>query len=205
MAYWTVTVILDPSSYALAQANSLSAPTTPTHTVNGSGAITIGWTLPGSQLPGAVYQVDRTSGPGSPTEVCQTTSTSCQDIGLTASTTYDYSVTAVLDDWQSAAITTSAMTATPSFAISLSAGPYTAGTPITVTEIQAEISGVVDPTYTGPETINWSGLANSPSGQPPSYPPSSVSFTNGVATPNSTFTAYLAGSNTLTATDANAS
>ena len=204
LAYWTVTVILDPSSYALAQANSLSAPTTPTHTVNGSGAITIGWTLPGSQLPGAVYQVDRTSGPGSPTEVCQTTSTSCQDIGLTASTTYDYSVTAVLDDWQSAAITTSAMTATPSFAISLSAGPYTAGTPITVTEIQAEISGVVDPTYTGPETINWSGLANSPSGQPPSYPPSSVSFTNGVATPNSTFTAYLAGSNTLTATDANA-
>src|SRR5436305_3144547 len=105
-AYFTVSVVYGSSNYALATANSLSAPTAPTATVNGSGAITIGWTLPGSQLPGAQYKVTRTSGPGSPTTVCTVPSnvTSCQDTGLTANTAYGYSTVAVLQNWQSSAI-----------------------------------------------------------------------------------------------------
>ena len=155
----------------------------------------------------AQYQLARTSGPGSPTTVCTVGSsvTSCQDTGLTATTTYGYSITAVLDNWQSSAITTSATTATPTFTIALSAGPrHGPATPITVQTITAKIGSSTDTTYTGAKTVTWSGLSNSPSGHAPSYPSTAVTFTNGVASPGSTFTAYAAGSNTLTATDANA-
>ncbi len=205
LAYWTVSVNNGSGSYAVAQANSLSAPTTPTATPNGGGAITVGWTLPGSQLPGAQYQVTRTS-PGSPTTVCTVaaTATSCQDTGLTSNTLYGYSIRAVLDNWQSSAITTSATTAAPNFVLTLSSGPYTAGTAATVQTMKAMIGASVDTTYTGAKTITWSGLPNSPSTQAPSYPSSAVTFTNGVASPSSAFTAYAAGSNTLTATDASA-
>ena len=203
LAYW-LTASSNPGE---AVAASLSAPTTPNATVNGSGAITIGWVLPATQLPGAQYEVTRTSGPGNPALVCTVaaTVTSCQDSGLIAATSYGYSVVAVLDDWQSSALTTSATTATPTFAISLSASPYTVGTPITVQAITAKIGASTDTTYTGAKTINWSGLASSPSGQAPAYPSGSMSFINGVASPGATFTAYRAGSNSLTATDANAS
>ena len=108
--YW---MTVDSSNPAQALAASLSAPTTPIATANSSGAITVGWTLPASQLPGAQYQVERTIGPGSPTTVCTVASTvtSCQDTGLTAGTTYSYSIMAILGlHWQSTAITTSATT-----------------------------------------------------------------------------------------------
>ena len=71
-----------------------------------------------------------------------------------------------------------------------------------ITKIEAKISGNVDATYTGAKTIDWSGLASSASGQAPSYPSSSVTFSSGTATPlGLTFTAYAAGSSTITATD----
>ncbi|MFN2606530.1 MAG: hypothetical protein ABR511_01345 [Acidimicrobiales bacterium] len=109
-AFWTVNVLFAPTNYALAQANSLSAATTPTATANDSAAITVGWTLPATQLPGAQYRVTRTSGPGSPLTVCSVSSTSCQDTGLTGGTAYGYSVAAVLQNWQSPGVTTSATT-----------------------------------------------------------------------------------------------
>ena len=201
-------MIYAPGNFALANAATLSAPTAPTATVNGSGAITIGWTLPGSQLAGAQYKVTRTSGPGSQTTVCTVASsvTSCQDTGLTATTSYGYSVVAVLGtSWQSSSISVSTITATPTLAISLSAAPYTAGTPITVQTITAKIGGGTDTTYSGSKSIAWSGLANSPSGQAPVYPSSSLTFVSGVASPTgagAAFTAYAAGSNTLVGTDA---
>ncbi len=104
--YWLTTNGANP---AQAVAASLSAPLSPTSTETGSATITVGWTLPGSQLSGAQYQVTRTSGPGSPTTVCTVTSatTSCPDTGLSAGTTYGYSVMAVLHSWQSSTITTS--------------------------------------------------------------------------------------------------
>jgi hypothetical protein len=65
LAYWAVTVLYGSGNYALAQASSLSAPTTPGATANGSGAITISWSLPSSQLAIAQYQFTRTIGRGS--------------------------------------------------------------------------------------------------------------------------------------------
>jgi hypothetical protein len=205
LAYWTVSVIYAPTNYAIAQAATVSAPTTPTATVNGSGSITIGWTLPGTQLAGAQYQVTRTSPAGTVCTVAST-ATSCTDTGLTAGTAYVYSIAAVLGtNWQSSAITTSATTKTPTLTIVLSSGPYTAGSPITVQSVTAKILGVTDSTYNGTKTITWSGLATSPSGQAAAYPTSSVTFVNGVASPSAAFTAYAAGSNTLVGTDAAAS
>jgi large repetitive protein len=112
LAYWTVSVVYAGGNHALAQANSLSAPTAPTATETGAVQITVGWTLPSTQLAGAQYKVTRTSGVGSPATVCTVASTvtSCPDSGLTPATTYGHSVVAVLNNWQTTPITTSATT-----------------------------------------------------------------------------------------------
>jgi len=208
LAFYVVDVIYT-SNDGSAQANQLVAPSGPTASADDtSGTITVGWTA-AAQASGVVpqYQVVRVSGPGSPTTVCTvpTDVTSCQDTGLTGGTTYDYSIRALLDDWQSAPVMVTAATASPTLAIALSTNTAAAGTPIDVQTITAEVGGVPDPTYTGNKTITWSGLADSPSGVAPSYPSRSVTFTNGVATlTGSTFTDDQAGSDTLTAIDADA-
>ena len=112
-AYWAVGTLYAPTNYAVAQAGTLSAPTAPTATVNSSSTITVGWTLPATQLTGAQYRVTRTTGTGSPATVCTVaaTATSCQDTGLTAGAAYGYSVNARIGtNWQSTAITISATT-----------------------------------------------------------------------------------------------
>jgi hypothetical protein len=52
----------------------------------------------------------------------------------------------------------------------------------------------------GNHTITWSGASTSPGGNAPSYPTSTVSFTNGVSTTTLSATLFAAGSNNLTAT-----
>ena len=86
LAFWTVTVANAGNNPAIAKAASLSAPSAPTVSVLGSGSIRVGWTLPGSQLTGAQYLVTRSSGPGSPSTVCQVSAPTvlCTDSGLTA-------------------------------------------------------------------------------------------------------------------------
>jgi hypothetical protein len=107
LAYWVVTVIMGSGNYALAQANSLSAPTNATVAEASSTSVTIGWSLPASQLPGAQYEVIRNPG-GSQVTVCTVTAPTCTDSNLSPGTTYNYSVIAVLGtNWQSTAATTS--------------------------------------------------------------------------------------------------
>jgi Fibronectin type III domain len=210
MAFFVINVV-DGNSPATSQAAALAAPTAPTASADDtSGTITIGWTA-ASQPPGAPvqYQVVRSSGPGSPDTVCtvQSGPSTCQDTGLTAGTVYDYSITAVLDNWQSPTVTASATTATPSLAITLSTSSPVAGDPVTVQSIAALVNGSVDPTYAGSKTITWSGLGNGPRGQVPSYPTGSITFVNGVATPTgpgSTFAEFEAGPEALHASDAGA-
>ena len=206
-AYRTVSVLYAPTNHAVAQADSLSASTAATATVNGSGAITIGWTLPGSQLIGAQYQVTRTTGAGSPATVCTVASSvrSCQDGGLTASAPYGYSIVAVLHNWQTAATTTSATTATPVFSMTLSSLSTAVGSSLTVQTMTAKVGAATDTTYSGSNTITWSGLNNSPAGDLPSYPSNAITFSSGVASPASPFIPYESGSGrTLTAIDTNA-
>ena len=193
----------DGSAPAQTRAASLSAPVDTTATATSGTSITVGWTLAAVQLVGAQYVVTRTNGPGSPAVVCTVESSvaSCADTGLVALTGYTYTVAASLgDSWHSAAGTASASTV-PTFSLALEEGPYVAGTPVTVTSLTAVFGGSTDIGYSGTKTINWTGLADGPSGQSPSYPSSSVTFVDGVATPGS-FTTFAAGATTLGATDA---
>lgn len=203
-AYWSVAATYGTPNYALAAASSLSAPTAPTATAASSSVMNVGWTLPGTQLAGAQYQVTRTAPSNATVCTVSSSTTSCQDTGLSPATSYSYSIAAVLSSWQSTAVTTTGTTSAPSYTISLSAASATAGTAITVLSITAKNGAVTDTTYTGTKTISWSGLATSPApaSQAPSYPSASVTFVAGVATPLSTFTAYASGSNTISAADA---
>ena len=153
--FWLTT---DSSNPGAALAASLSTPTTPTATPSGNTAITVGWSLPGSQLTGAKYQVTRTS-PGSPVTVCQVSAptVSCSDTGLVPGTTYHYSTVAFLPGslWQSSAITASTTTPkeTPSISTSTSATSFTVGGSV---DDKAMVSGGYSPTG----TITWSVYAS---------------------------------------------
>jgi len=196
-------VATDGAAPAQTRAASLSAPVDTTATATSGTSITVGWTLPAAQLVGAQYVVTRTNGPDSPVVVCTVESSvaSCADTGLVALTDYTYTVVASLGaNWHSAAGTASASTV-PTFSLALEAGPYVAGAPVTVTSLTAVFGGSTDIGYSGTKTINWTGLGDGPSGQSPSYPSSSVTFVDGVATPGS-FTTFSAGPTTLGATDA---
>jgi hypothetical protein len=111
-AFWVAPTTYAPTNYALARAGSLLAPTAATATANSGSAITVGWTAPAGQVAGAQYRVTRSSGAGSPTTVCTvaSTTTSCQDTGLTSGSLYGYAVRAVLSGWDSSPATASATT-----------------------------------------------------------------------------------------------
>lgn len=111
-AYWTITANLTPTSTALAKSASLSAPASAAAVQStGSGKVSIAFVVPGTQLPGALYRVTRSVGPGAGTVVCTTAVSPCADTGLSAGTSYSWTVAAVLGtNWQSATVTASTTT-----------------------------------------------------------------------------------------------
>jgi Fibronectin type III domain. len=102
------------------------------------------------------------------------------------------------------------LTSAVSSSITISVGPAslftvtpttttpTAGTGFTVTLTATDAGGNTVNSYTGPHTITWNA-PSSPSGKAPSYPASSVTFSNGGSTGTLSATLYAAGANTLTA------
>ena len=104
LAYFVISVVDNVGNNAFAQATELSAPTNATSAEASATSVTVSWTNPAIQVPGAQYQV--TASPGG--VVCTTTSTSCLDSGLTPGGAYSFSIIAVVgSNWQSSAITTS--------------------------------------------------------------------------------------------------
>ncbi|HTA37095.1 MAG TPA: hypothetical protein VK761_10295, partial [Solirubrobacteraceae bacterium] len=103
--------------------------------------------------------------------------------------------------------TQSAVTGTsPSFTVAAAAAgsvsaptpsTQTAGTAFGLTLTAKDAYGNVATSYTGPQSIAFTGPATSPAGKAPAYP-SSVNFTAGVGTAQ--LTIYDAGTTTLTAT-----
>src|SRR5205814_1476629 len=85
-----------------------------------------------------------------------------------------------------------------------SAPTPTAGTSFTAPLTAHDLYDNVATSYTGAKTITWSALATSPApaSHAPSYPTATVTFSSGASTTTLTATAYAAGANTLTATDA---
>ena len=86
-----------------------------------------------------------------------------------------------------------------SFSVVPSTTTPTAGSAFSVTITALDQSGNTFPGLTGPQTIVFSGPANSPNGTKPIYP-SPVTFTGGVATATNGVTLYDAQTTTLTAT-----
>lgn len=170
-AFWSVG---SNNVTGVSKADSLVAPAGATATAQSSSAIQISYT-PATQPATVNYRVIRSSGPGSPTTVCTvaSTTTSCTDSGLTALTTYGYTVGAVLPNtnWTGPTVSASATTQAPAgrtFTITSSANSTTAGSPVTLT-IQAQLAGVNDATYTGNKSLTFSGPSNSPDGTAPLY------------------------------------
>jgi hypothetical protein len=128
LAFFVINVTDHTGNDAVAQASRLSAPTTPTAATEATAtSATVSWTLPGSQLSGVQYQV--TSSPGGKT--CTSTGTSCTVSGLTAGTSYTFSIAAVLgNNWQSstvgAALTTLGVTTTSPLSSGTVDGTYSA-------------------------------------------------------------------------------
>ena len=77
-------------------------------------------------------------------------------------------------------------------------GTQTAGSQFALTLTATDAYGNTATGYTGSKTVAFSGPANSPSGQAPSYP-ASVTFTNGVG--SASVTLYNAASANITATE----
>ncbi len=192
---------------ASASVGALATPTI-TGATAGAGTVALSWSSVAAPAGAAVsYYVTRAGGtvggncPGSPGAA--TTSTSCTDSGLSRGS-YTYTVTAIWQSWT----TTSA-----SSPVSLSSGALahfaltapstaTAGGSFSVTVTAQDASNNTVVSYTGSQTLTFSGPGNAPNGHAPLYP-ASVSFTSGAGT--TSVTLYDAESTTLTATQAGVS
>jgi hypothetical protein len=168
------------SAVTLALASSSSGTTffTPTSSGSAAGPITI---AAGSSTSANFYYADTKA--GTPT--------------LTVSGTVN-SVTVT----QAAAQVTVVAAGASKFLLTAPASS-TAGSALTVTLTAQDAFGNTAVSYAnGNHTITWSGAANSPGGDAPSYPTQSVSFSGGLSTTTLSASLVAAGSTTLTATAA---
>lgn len=169
-------------------ASSLVTPvvTATRSTTSPTTAIDLSWTASG-QLPGTTYSVTRNG----TTIACSTSP--CTDSGLTAGTSYTYSVTPKVGSWTGAAGTASASTqavvvSASSYALSVPT-PVTAGTSALVTIFAKRPDGTTDTGYVGTKSLSWSDTATaaSPLGAAASLP-GSATFADGQATVSITLT-----------------
>ena len=199
-AYWTG---VSASATASATVGSLAAPVISAATP-GAGTVALTWD-PVTAPPDAdvTYYVTRagggTVGGNCPSSAAGATSaTTCTDTGLSKGS-YSYTVTALWRSWTSisaAAPVSVASGALARFTVSTPAS-VTVGTAFSATLTAQDAAGNTVAAYTGAQTINFSGPANSPNGTAPSYP-ANVSFASGVGT--ASITLYDAQSTTLTGT-----
>ena len=188
---------------------ALSMPTgaAPTAPATATGSVTLTW--PAAQLNGSdltAYNVKRypaAGGAGTAVTCASLTVTNhvatCSYTETTAGS-FQYTEAPVKALWvggESPKSGTTVNTPALTFSVAVPADNGTAGAAFNVT-LTAQVAGVTDTTYTGSHAINFSGPANSPSGQAPSYP-ATVTFNAGVGTANVTL--YKAATATLTATE----
>ena len=182
-------------------ARNLGVPTSVAAAATGASSIHISWAAPGGASPTPTQYIVRRTAPTT-TIVCSVGGGvfACDDTGLTAGTTYTYSVESRIGtNWSSGPSgSVSATTTAPGPFLVSAPGTKTAGTAFNAT-ITATTNGVItDTTYTGVKTITFSGPSASPSGTSPTYP-ATVTFTAGVGTAN--IRLYAAETTTLAATD----
>jgi len=187
---------------ASASVGTMASPTI-TQATAGAGTVALTWNAVSAPAGGTVkYYVTRAGGtvagncPSS--AATATASTSCTDSGL-AKGSYSYTVVAVWQSWTTTSAATPVSVASGAlsqFAVSAS-GSATAGIAFSVTITAEDSSGNAVTSYTGSQSLTFSGPSSAPNGTAPAYP-SSVSFSNGVGT--ASVTLYDAQSTTLTTT-----
>ncbi len=198
-ASWT------PGSSGSGSATALlvGTPTSSAASSTSSSSTTVNWKAPTAPSAAPTQYVVRRTAPTTAT-VCTVAATTltCNDTGLTASTTYTYTVEALVGSAWNSGPTAGFSTTTPAppaFTVAPASGTRTAGTAFNVT-LTATTNGVTkDTTYTGAHTVVFSGPSNSPLGTAPTYP-ATVTFTAGVGT--ASVKLVTAETATLTATEA---
>lgn len=197
-----------------AEVAGLISPNLPGVVVDGASINYVGWVTPSSELPGTLYQVVRSAGPGRGSVICNDeavppgTAATCPDYSVHPGTRYGYTIRAVLGDYWRSEASVFARTSALTLQLDLSNSAPAAGEPFSVTDIRAVRSDglTVESSYSGWKTIRWSGLPVSPGGEAARYPRNSTSrilFRAGKAHgPESTFTSYTEGPNLLVASDA---
>jgi hypothetical protein len=179
---------------------SLGVPTSVAASATNSTTVHVTWAVPSSGPTPSRYLVQRTS-PSTATVCTVTVPTGgCDDTGLTASTTYQYTVQSLLGtNWLSSQTTPVSATtpAPPSLNFTIT-GTKTAGTAFNVSMTATTNGTTTDTSYTGVKAITFSGPSESPSGTSPLYP-ATVTFTSGLGT--ASIKLYAAETATLDATD----
>lgn len=186
---------------ASASVGSLGAPSI-TAATPGAGTVSLSWSSvtapPGTAVAYYVTRAGGTVAGNCPSSsATATTGTSCTDSGLTKGT-YTYTVTAMWRSWTATSAGSQATLSSGALSQFLVTVPGTAtsGTAFTATLTAEDAQGNTVTSYTGAQTIGFSGPSSAPSGTAPTYPPS-VTFTNGVG--NSSITLYDAQTTTITA------
>jgi hypothetical protein len=200
------TFLVAGSGPGASRAQTVGLPTNTQATATSSSSIHITWSAPAAPSAAPSQYVVRRTTPTTAT-VCTVTipaTLACDDTGLTASTTYSFTVEArVGSNWSSGQTATFSATTPgpPNFLVQLLApGSKNAGTAFQV-QLTATTNGVTtDTNYSGSHAITFSGPHNSPGGNAPTYP-ATVTFVNGVSQPNPSVTLFDAETVALNATD----
>jgi hypothetical protein len=210
------------SGTASAAVTNLNAPTISAATAAAGGTVSLSWSAVSSPDASSVaYYVTRDGGDAAgtcPAKAAPATVTSCKDSGV-AIGEHTYKVIAVWHTW-SAASTAKAATVTigeaTKFTIAGSTSTPAAGGSVNLTITAKDANNSTVTTYTGAHSLVFAGAESSPAGNAPTVANSagtavafgtatSLSFSSGVATVNSTkngvLKVYDAGGANVTATE----
>jgi hypothetical protein len=180
------------SGSSFTRSTNLGKPTSVAASATGTTSVQVTWGVPSAASPSPTsYDVFRYVG-GTGTKVCSAvpaaSSRVCNDTGLSANTTYGYTVESRLGtNWISGqttqvdVTTDSAPVGTPNFLVDLTpGGTKTAGTAFNV-RVTARNGTTTDATYTGSHNLTFSGPGQNAGFAAPTYPTSGT-FAAGVAT-----------------------
>lgn len=137
--------VLPGTGSAAQTAAALGTPSALRQSAATTSSVTLSWTAPSGPAPDA-YEVSRN---GVPTSCTPVSPTSCTDTGLTAGTTYSYTVTAALQRWRSRASAT-----VP--------GTTTAPAPADATPPVVRSVDRADATPTAAPTVTWTVVFSEP-------------------------------------------
>ncbi len=204
-----------------ATVGTLTAPAAPDATA-GAGTVGLSWSSvsPPAGSGGVTYYVQRDGGNAGgtcPTQAAASTATSCTDSGLSAGT-YHYTVTAVWRSWSATSSSTAATVASgplDHFSLAAASTTPTAGAGDNLTITAKDSAGNTVTTYTGDQTLTFSGASTIGSNHPTVTSKTgtvvafgtaeTITFTNGVAavsgSSNGVMTLYKAETAGVTVSD----